>query len=305
MAVIDLSQLPAPEVIEVPDFETLLAERKENLIALYPSEQQGAMRSVLALESDPLVKCLQENVYREILLRQRINEAAQAVMVAYALGTDLDQLAANNNVKRLTITPANPDAVPPVAAVMESDDDLRLRVPGAFEGLSVAGPTAAYEFYAKSADGRVSDVSATSPAPAEVLITVLSRDNSGAATADLLNAVNVALNAEEVRPVADRVTVQAAAIFDYQVKAKLHLFDGVAAGPCLEAAQAAMNAYLTDQKKLGRSVRRESYGAVLRVAGVDWVEITEPAQDIILNRTQAGNCTAVAVTVASDNGGKG
>ncbi|WP_054633109.1 baseplate assembly protein [Pantoea stewartii] len=305
MAVIDLSQLPAPEVIEVPDFETLLAERKENLIALYPSEQQGAMRSVLALESDPLVKCLQENVYREILLRQRINEAAQAVMVAYALGTDLDQLAANNNVKRLTITPANPDAVPPVAAVMESDDDLRLRVPGAFEGLSVAGPTAAYEFYAKSADGRVSDVSATSPAPAEVLITVLSRDNSGAATADLLNAVNVALNAEEVRPVADRVTVQAAAIFNYQVKATLHLFDGVAAGPCLEAAQAAMDAYLTDQKKLGRSVRRESYGAVLRVAGVDWVEITEPAQDIILNRTQAGNCTAVAVSVASDNGGKG
>ncbi|MFB4342779.1 baseplate J/gp47 family protein [Pantoea sp. CS_6] len=305
MAVIDLSQLPAPEVIEVPDFETLLAERKENLIALYPADEQAAMRSVLALESDPLVKCLQENVYREILLRQRINEAAQAVMVAYALGTDLDQLAANNNVKRLTISPANPDAMPPVAAVMESDDDLRLRVPGAFEGLSVAGPTAAYEFYAKSADGRVSDVSATSPAPAEVLITVLSRDNSGAATADLLNAVNVALNAEEVRPVADRVTVQAAAIFDYQVKATLHLFDGVAAGPCLEAAQAAMDAYLTDQKKLGRSVRRESYGAVLRVAGVDWVEITEPAQDIILNRTQAGNCTAVAVTVASDNGGKG
>jgi len=305
VAVIDLSQLPAPEVIEVPDFETLLAERKENLIALYPADEQAAMRSVLALESDPLVKCLQENVYREILLRQRINEAAQAVMVAYALGTDLDQLAANNNVKRLTISPANPDAVPPVAAVMESDDDLRLRVPGAFEGLSVAGPTAAYEFYAKSADGRVSDVSATSPAPAEVLITVLSRDNSGAATADLLNAVNAALNAEEVRPVSDRVTVQAAAIFDYQVKATLHLFDGVAAGPCLEAAQAAMDAYLTDQKKLGRSVRRESYGAVLRVAGVDWVEITEPAQDIILNRTQAGNCTAVAVTVASDNGGKG
>ncbi|PZD60708.1 baseplate assembly protein [Pantoea ananatis] len=305
MAVIDLSQLPAPEVIEVPDFETLLAERKENLIALYPADEQAAMRSVLALESDPLVKCLQENVYREILLRQRINEAAQAVMVAYALGTDLDQLAANNNVKRLTISPANPDAVPPVAAVMESDDDLRLRVPGAFEGLSVAGPTAAYEFYAKSADGRVSDVSATSPAPAEVLITVLSRDNSGAATADLLNAVNVALNAEEVRPVADRVTVQAAAIFDYQVKATLHLFDGVAAGPCLEAAQAAMDAYLTDQKKLGRSVRRESYGAVLRVAGVDWVEITEPAQDIILNRTQAGNCTAVTVSVASDNGSKG
>ncbi|ADO10846.1 Baseplate assembly protein J (GpJ) [Pantoea vagans C9-1] len=152
MAVIDLSQLPAPQIIEVPDFESLLAERKEALIALYPADEQAAMRRVLALESEPVVKSLQENTYREILLRQRINEAAQAVMVAYAIGSDLDQQAARNNVKRLTITPANPDAVPPVDAVMESDDALRVRVPEAFEGLSVAGPTGAYEFHAKSAD---------------------------------------------------------------------------------------------------------------------------------------------------------
>lgn len=300
MAVIDLSQLPAPEVIEVPDFETLLAERKEALIALYPADEQAAMRRVLALESDPLVKCLQENTYREILLRQRINEAAQAVMVAYALGSDLDQLAARSNVQRLTITPANPDAVPPVEAVMESDDALRVRVPEAFEGLSVAGPTAAYEFHARSADGRVQDVSAISPSPATVLVTVLSREGNGTAAADLLSTVDTALNSESVRPVADRVTVQAAIINDYRVQAKLHLFDGVAAAPCLEAANERLTAYLNEQKKLGRSVRRESYGAVLRVAGVDWVEITEPAEDIIMDRTQAGNCTGTDVTVASD-----
>lgn len=300
MAVIDLSQLPAPEVIEVPEFETLLTERKEALIALYPADEQAEIRRVLALESDPMVKILQESVYREILLRQRINEAAQAVMVAYALGSDLDQMAARYNVERLTVTPADTEAVPPVDAVMESDDALRLRVPAAFEGLSVAGPTAAYEFHARSADGRVSDVSATSPAPAEVVITVLSRENDGKAAADLLTVVNDALNAESVRPVADRVAVQGAEIFDYRVEAKLHLFDGVAAGPCLEAANAAMTAYIADQKKLGRSVRRESYGAVLRVAGVDWVEITEPAADIIMDRTQAGNCTSVLVSVADD-----
>jgi phage-related baseplate assembly protein len=193
VAVIDLSQLPAPEVIEVLDFETLLAERKDALIALYPADEQAAMRRVLALESDPLVKCLQESVYREILLRQRINEAAQAVM--------------------------------------ESDDALRVRVPEAFEGLSVAGPTAAYEFHARSADGRVQDVSAISPAPAEVLITLLSRDGDGAAADELLITVGNALNDKKVRPVADRVTVQAATINDYIVKATLHLFDGVASAP--------------------------------------------------------------------------
>lgn len=300
MAVIDLSQLPAPEVIEVPDFETLLTERKEALIALYPTEEQAAVRRVLALESDPMVKTLQESTYREILLRQRINEAAQAVMVAYALGSDLDQLAASYNVQRLTVTHADPDAVPPVDAVMETDDALRVRVPEAFEGLSVAGPTAAYEFHAKSADGRVQDVSATSPSPASVLITVLSREGNGEAAADLLATVNAALNAESVRPVADRVTVQGATIHSYSVMAKLHLFDGVAAGPCLEAANAQLAAYLTEQKKLGRSVRRESYGAVLRVPGVDWVEMIEPAADIILDRTAAGNCTGTDISVATD-----
>lgn len=84
-------------------------------------------------------------------------------------------------MKRLTVTPADNDAVPPVAAVMESDEALRLRVPAAFEGLSVAGPTAAYEFHARSADGRVADASATSPAPAEVVLTVLSREGDGTA----------------------------------------------------------------------------------------------------------------------------
>jgi len=284
----------------VPDFETLLAERKEALIALYPADEQAAMRRVLALESDPVVKCLQESVYREILLRQRINEAAQAVMVAYALGSDLDQLAARSNVQRLTVTPANPDAVPPVEAVKESDDALRVRVPEAFEGLSVAGPTAAYEFHARSADGRVQDVSAISPSPATVLVTVLSREGNGMAADDLLNTVDKALNDESVRPVADRVTVQAATINDYRVQAELHLFDGVAAAPCLEAANARLAAYLAEQKRLGRSVRRESYGAVLRVAGVDWVDITEPAEDIIMDRTQAGNCTGTDINVADD-----
>ena len=98
MAVIDLSQLPAPQIVDVPDFETLLAERKAAFVALYPADEQDAVRRTLVLESEPVTKLLQESTYREILLRQRINEAAQAVMVAYAIGGDLDQLADRKSV---------------------------------------------------------------------------------------------------------------------------------------------------------------------------------------------------------------
>lgn len=299
MAVIDLSQLPAPQIVDVPDFETLLAERKAAFVALYPADEQDAVRRTLALESEPVTKLLQESTYREILLRQRINEAAQAVMVAYAIGGDLDQLAANYNVKRLTVTPADNDAVPPVAAVMESDEALRLRVPAAFEGLSVAGPTAAYEFHAKSADGRVADASATSPAPAEVVLTVLSREGDGTAEADLLAVVEQALNSENVRPVADRLTVRSAEIIPYSVDATIFLYPGPEAEPVMAAAKASLQKYIASQTRLGRDIRRSAIYAALHVEGVQRVELASPLDDMVLDKTQAASCTEWSVT----NGG--
>ena len=42
MATIDLSQLPAPDVVEVLDYEILLVERKATLVSLYTEDQQAA-----------------------------------------------------------------------------------------------------------------------------------------------------------------------------------------------------------------------------------------------------------------------
>ncbi|MCS2166543.1 baseplate assembly protein [Scandinavium manionii] len=297
MAVIDLSQLPPPQIVDVPDFETLLAERKAAFVALHPADQQDAVRRTLALESEPITKQLQESAYREILLRQRINEAALAVMVAYANSSDLEQLGANYNVKRLTVTPADNDAVPPVAAVMETDEALRLRIPAAFEGLSVAGPTAAYEFHAKSADGRVADASATSPAPAEVVLTVLSREGDGTADTDLLAVVEKALNSESVRPVADRLTVRGASIVNYSVRALLYLYPGPESEPILEAARASLQKYIASQTRLGRDIRLSAIYAALHVEGVQRVELLSPLADVVLDKTQAASCTDWSVSV--------
>ncbi|MFP1786113.1 baseplate assembly protein [Lonsdalea quercina] len=291
MSIIDLSQLPAPAIVDVPDFDTVLRARKAALLALYPEAEQAAVAATLALESEPMVKLLQESAYREILLLQRINETAKACMVAYALGSDLDQLAANVNVQRLTVTPADTSVIPPVDAVMESDDDLRQRIPAAFEGLSVAGPTGAYEFHALSADGRVSDASAISPTPAAVTVTVLSREGDGTASDDLLAVVSQALNDEAVRPVADRVTVQSAAIVSYTVDARLYLYPGPEAEPVRAAAQARLQSYITAQRRLGRDIRLSALYAALHVEGVQRVELLSPAADVVLDRTQAAYCS--------------
>lgn len=301
MAIIDLSQLPAPDVVETLDYEALLAERKATLISLYPAEQQDAIARTLSLESEPIVKLLQENAYREVILRQRINEAAKAVMVAYALDGDLDQLGANNGVERLTITPADQATIPPTAAVMESNDDYRARIAAAFEGLSVAGPTGAYEYHAKSADGRVADASAISPSPAVVTVTILARDGNGTAAADLLAVVDAALNDEDVRPVADRVSVQSADIVNYEIEAEIYLYPGPEAEPVRAASEAKLAAYVTAQKRLGRDIRLSALYAAMHVEGVQRVNLIKPAADVVLDKTQAAYCAGYSLTVGGSD----
>lgn len=295
MPIIDLNQLPAPDVVEVLDYESILAERKATLISLFPAEQQDAVARTLVLESEPLTKFLEENAYREVLLRQRVNEAARATMLAFSASTDLDVMAANNNTARLTIVPADDTTIPPTAAVMESDTDLRLRAQQAFEGLSVAGPVGAYEYHGRSADGRVADISVVSPSPACVTITVLAREGDGTAGADLLSVVEKALNAEDVRPVGDRVTVQAARIVPYEVAATLYFYPGPEAEPIRAAAEQKLKAYITTQHRLGRDVRRSAIYAALHVEGVQRVELSTPQSDIVLGKHQASYCTRYSI----------
>lgn len=301
MPTIDLSQLPAPDVVEELDYESLLAERKATLISLYPADQQAAIARTLALESEPIVKLLQENAYRELMLRQRVNEAARAVMVAFATGSDLDQLGANVDTPRLVITPADDTTLPPTPAVMESDSEYRVRIPQAFEGISVAGPSGAYEYHGRAADGRVADVKAISPSPACVTISVLSREGNGTASADLLAVVASALNDENVRPVGDRVTVQSATIVKYVIEAVLYLYPGPEAVTIQAAAEAKLKRYITAQHRLGRDIRLSAIYAALHVEGVQRVELKKPLADIVLNTTQASFCEEYRITVGGSD----
>lgn len=292
---IDLSQLPAPDVVETLHYETILAERKAALIALYPTDERADIAARLELESEPLTKLLQENAYREMTWRQRVNEAARAVMLAYANDDDLDQLAANHNVERLVIDHGDPDSVPPVPPTYERNAELRLRAQRAFEGLSVAGPRGAYVFHALSADGRVADASAISPSPAVAIVTVLAQAGNGTADQDLLDTVEAALSAEDVRPVGDRLTVQSAEIIDYVIDATLYLYPGPEQEPILAAAQARAASYATEQRRLGRDIRLSAVFAALHVEGVQRVELTAPSADLVLGDAQASNCTGVTL----------
>lgn len=298
---IDLSQLPSPTVIEQLDYEEILAERRQALLDLVPASQRAEVEATLERESEPLTKLLQENAYREMVWRQRVNEAAKAVMLAYAKKDGLDQLVANFEVERLVVDEGDPDATPPVPPTYESDDDLRLRAQQAWEGLSVAGPRGAYVFHAMSADGRVADATAISPNPAEALVTLLSTEGDGTASQDLIDTVDAALSAEDIRPVGDRLTVQSAAITDYAIDATLYVYPGPEQEPIHEAAEAAIQRYITEQRRLGRDIRISAIHAALHVEGVQRVELAAPAADVVLDDTQAAHCTGVTVVIGGSD----
>ncbi|QXC37253.1 baseplate J/gp47 family protein [Aeromonas sp. FDAARGOS 1410] len=299
MSTITLSQLPQPDVIEQLDYETLLAERKGYLVSLYPADQQQAIAATLALESEPITKLLQENAYRELILRQRINDAAVANMLAWAKGSDLDNLVANWNVQRLTIRQSDPSATPPVPEIKEDDEALILRALMAWDGLSVAGPTGAYEYFALSADGKVADAKGSSPSGAVAIVTILSTEGDGTADTALIAKVDQALSHEDKRPVADRLTVQSASIIHYTITAQLHVSSqGAEANVVLQAARDRLAAFINPRRRIGVEVPRSAIDAALHVQGVTKVDLPGWA-DITPSQTQAAYCTAFTVELAT------
>lgn len=293
---INLSQLPVPDVVEQIDFETILADILADFFARMAAS--GVQYTAL-LESDPLYKFAEVAAYREVLLRQRANESAVAVMLARAVGTDLDNLAANVNVQRLLIDAGDPNAVPPIPPTYESDDDFRARIQLSFEGYTTAGSEGSYVFHALSADGDVKDASALSPTPGNVDVYVLSRSSDGTAPAALLAKVNAALNAEDVRPMTDHVTVASATIVPFTVEAELTMYPGPDPEVVRQAAVKALNKYIASVQRIGYDVTRAGIIGALVQPGVQNVALTSPAADIIITDSQAPYCSASTVTIAS------
>lgn len=126
---IDLSKLPAPQLIEELDYEVIIAEMREKMQALCP-EWTG-----YELESDPANKILEVAAYREMLIRQRVNEAARGVMVAFATGADLDHLAAFYPETRLPGAASTFHAVVRLSAPL----DVQVTIPEGFAVVSTNG----------------------------------------------------------------------------------------------------------------------------------------------------------------------
>ncbi len=277
---VDLSRLPPPVLVEQLTFDAIVADMVTALQRYWPAFDA-------TIDDEPLMLLLQALAYREMLKRAEYNDRARQQLVAFATGGNLDHLGALVGVARLQLS-ADP-------LVMESDDALRQRIVLAPEGFSVAGPELAYVAHAKSADADVLDASASSPAPGEVLVTVLARSGNGTASAELLAKVKARVAARDVRPMGDLVTVASATIRTFTIDATLYTFAGPDRELLLKAARADLDTYLADCRRLGRDVTLSGLYAALTVPGIQRVELASPTATIVCDATQTAHCTAVTI----------
>jgi phage-related baseplate assembly protein len=283
---VDLSRFDPPTIVEQLDYETIFQRKVARIQALLPTFDA-------TIDSDPAVKVLQVATYDELLLRQDFNERLQQRLVAYATGATLDHLGAAIGVARLIVTPAN--TATGAAAIYETDDSFRARIVLGPEGFSVAGPELAYVKHAKDASGLVLDASATTPAPGEVLVSVLSAEGDGTASASLLDQVRAIVTDKSIRPLGDLVSVASASQRPFAVVARIWTFAGPDPSLILVAAKAKLARYLAESRKLGRDITLSGLYAALTVEGVQRVDLVAPVAPIVCDLTQAARCTDIDV----------
>ncbi len=274
----ELASLPPPSIIEAISYEARLAELRAKLVQIFADA--GIDYDVENLETDPAQILQQVSAYQDMLLRQRINEAIQSWFLAYAVGGDLDVLAQWYDVARLAA---------------ESDAALRRRVVLAIQGRSTGGTEARYRSIALGADVRVADAAVyTVGRDPTIHVAVFAVDNNGVADAPLLTKVNTALQAPTVRMVNDTIVVASAAQQVIAIAANVWLLPQ-APESVLTTMQASLAAAWVRDMLLGRDLTQSWLLAHLQVDGVQRVEVTAPAADVVMPFNQAAGLGVVTL----------
>jgi len=272
--VIKLSELPPPDIIETLDYEQILENKKQRLQQLDPE-------FTALLESDPAMKVLEIAAWDELLLRQRVNDTARANLLAFAKGSDLDQLGIFSEVERFE---------------KEDDAAYRQRVRAKNQGSSVAGSFAHYRHQALSADIGVKDARPFSPEAGLVKIAVLSKDGDGRPSEALLTKVRDMVTSEQVRVLTDTVEVIACEIVDITVKASIHLYPETQA-EIIEAIKQDFVQSFNEHRTLGWDVTASWVSAHLFAKGIHRVEIKSPSSDVVIHDTACASLKALELDI--------
>ncbi|WP_419247481.1 baseplate J/gp47 family protein [Wolbachia endosymbiont of Rhagoletis indifferens] len=247
-----------PEIIEKLSYEEIFSRMKEELVLRDPS-------FTALIESDPAIKILEIAAWRELLLRERINEAARSNLLKFARGEELDNLAEFYGAEREN---------------EERDESFRKRIEAKIIGWSTGGSKEHYRFQALSADRRVKDALVESKVPGSVEISILSTELStnGIASEELLNIVGKQVTRDDIRVLTDTITVVGCNIIEIDIHSRI----SIKRPDIIETVKKKFIEKFESTKRLGWSVTRSWIIANLFIEGVENVELIEPRKDVVV-----------------------
>jgi phage-related baseplate assembly protein len=293
-----LASLPDPDILERLDVEDTVARLKQDLVRRYP--QAGP---VINDEGEPLVKLLETAAFESVNIRSRINIASLGIMLAKATGPQLDHIGALPffNLPRRIIIEADPSATPPILEVKESDDEYKARLQLQPLLISAAGQESYYVAKALEASGDIRTANDFSPTPGHVTVALLSRFGDGSVSDELVADVNAYMQPRNRRLIGDVLTVKAARIVPYTVRARLVIGSGPDASEVLASVQPQVRAYAATRHFIGATVAHKIIDASLVVPGVENLQILEPLEDIVTDDESAPFLQSLNIEIAHAN----
>ena len=286
-----LTALPAPNVLEILNYDTILA----SLV----SQFRGLNKDYTSIvEGDPAYTILQAIAWQEIMTRQRINDAARAVLVTHAVGADLDNLGELFAVHRQVITPADLTADPPVEEVLEGDVRYRDRILNALESIA-PGSRAWYRGYTLEASSLVKDAVALKTNPGEITVYVQADNVTAVPDGTLLTTVRNYLNDDERKFLCDTVNVVAISVESYTLTATIKPVLGLDRNLVLADIRSRANEFVKERKIIGQPIPLSHIYAALITDAISEITLTSPTANIEPTETEVPVASSVTITLGA------
>jgi len=263
ISVDDMQELAESFAVEMLDYESILDECKSSLQE-FVYQKGMANTDVASLPiSDPMIKIMEVLAYRELHLRQRLNESVKSCSLQSAKLKDLE------SIYRIfsggEILKPGKDVV---GALFQDHRDYH-----------TAGSEAAYKHHVLKAlrNGTdtgtpIVDIHVVSQEEACVSITVLfDAQISGAQRQEYLDAITRHLYDEDIRPIGQKVDIDDAYIKPYQIVAELGLDETPGTAQIVEKSRQDVKQYVDGRYRLGKDIYRSGLLSALHQPGVRYI----------------------------------
>jgi phage-related baseplate assembly protein len=313
-SVLDPKTLGLMEVLEVIDTEAILSDRMLRFKQLWALRDPpaGAQYDVDNLEFDPIKINQELNTLLELLLRDRVNQAARATTTVYAIGEDLRAIASRY-----------PGGVPKLAG--EDDEHYRRRIWLSPNPLSPHGVAESYEFWAlTAADGLMRDATTIKVRPSladdPVIVITCIKDApqlTAAALAKnwesytaLLAGANQVPTTEELLEVrryiidekrvgsTDVISIRSPLVREVTYRLAAWLYPGADKISVMTALRNNIAALVEEQRWLGYDHTLMKINSAAAQIGVHHVDILEPVASVNVEPTQFVRVLGIEIVYA-------